>query len=353
VREKAKAKAQGLLAEVRKNPALFAELARKNSDDPGSASKGGDLDFFGRGAMVKPFEDTIFAMKKGDISDVVETDFGYHVITLTEVRGGQSKPFEAVRTELEAEQRKALAQKRWAEAAETFTNTVYEQSDSLKPVLDKLKLDKQTATVRRTAGSGAKGPLASGKFLDAVFGADSLRNKRNTDAVEVGPNQLIAAHVLQHQPARSLTLAEVKDVVRERVAQDQAAAAARQDGEARLAALKAGAAEALPTALTVSRQAAQGLPKVLMEAILGADVGKLPAVRGVDLGAQGYAVLRITQVLPREATAGGDAPLQAQYAQAWAAAEADAYLAALKKRYKAEVKTAAESPAEGASAAKP
>ena len=80
-KEKARAKAQELLAQVRKNPGSFAELAKKESQDPGSAAQGGDLDFFARGAMVKPFDDAVFAMRnKGDISEVVESDFGFHII---------------------------------------------------------------------------------------------------------------------------------------------------------------------------------------------------------------------------------------------------------------------------------
>jgi peptidyl-prolyl cis-trans isomerase D len=353
-REKAKAKAQALLADVRKNPAQFAELARKNSDDPGSAAKGGDLDFFGRGAMVKPFEDTIFKLKVGEISDVVETDFGFHVMTLTAVRGGQSKPFDEVRGAIEAELRKAKAQSRWAESAELFTNTVYEQSDGLKPVIDKLKLEKKTATVTRTAPAAAvaaKSPLALPKFLDAVFGTDSLRNKRNTDALEVGPNQLIAAHVMQHQPARVVPYADVKDAARERVIDTQAAALARKDGEARAAALRSNTAEGLPNTLTVSRSNAQGMPKALLDPLMRADAGKLPAVLGLDLPGQGYVVMRLTQVLPREPMPSGDEPLRAQYTQAWAAAEADAYLAALKKRYKAEIKPSANLSPEAASSA--
>ncbi len=351
-RAKAKAKALALLAEVRKNPAVFAELARKNSDDPGSAAKGGDLDFFGRGAMVKPFEDTVFKLKTGEISDLVETDFGFHVMTLTAVRGGQSKPFDAVRSEIDAELRKAQAQRRWAENAEMFTNTVYEQSDSLKPVIDKLKLEQQTATVMRNAPAAAKGPLASAKFLDAVFGTDSLRNKRNTDALEVGPNQLIAAHVTQHQPARVLPFSDVKDAARERVIDIQAAQLARKDGEARAAALRGNPAEGLPNTLTVSRSNAQGLPRTLLDALMRADAGKLPAVLGLDLPGQGYVVMRLTQVLPRENPPGADESMRAQYTQAWAAAEADAYLAALKQRYKVEIKSAAEAPADAASAAR-
>ena len=350
-RQQAKARAETLLAEARKNPAGFADLARKNSADPGSAAAGGDLDFHPRGDMTPPFDDALFKLKAGEISAVVETDFGYHIIMLNAVRGGQAKAFEEVRAELEAEMRKTLAQKRWAEAAETFTNTVYEQSDSLKPVIDKLKLDKKTATVQRRAAAGATGLLTSAKLLDAVFGNDAVRNKRNTDAVETGPNQLVSARVLEHTPARTLPLAEVRERVRGRVVEEQAAALARTEGQARVAALNAGpGAEPLPVVVTVSRLQAQGLPKALMDAALRADPAKLPAVLGVDLGGEGYAVMRVVQVLPREPAPGGEEPLRAQYAQAWATAEAEAYVNALKKRYKAEIKPAADMPVEAASA---
>ena len=273
-RQQARERAEALLAEVRSNPASFAAVARKNSQDPGSAERGGDLDFFGRGAMVKPFEDAVFAMKRGEISNVIESDFGFHIITLTDLRGGEKKPFEAVRAEIEAEVRKSLAQRRWAEAAEQFTNTVYEQADSLEPVVESLKLEKRTATVQRTPTPGATGALASPKLLQAVFATDSLRNKRNTDAVEVGPNQLASARVVTHTPARTLPLAEVHSAVRARLVQEQSAALARKEGEARLASLRAAPGEALPITLTVSRPQPQGLPPQVLDAALGADASR-------------------------------------------------------------------------------
>ena len=352
-RKAAKARAEELLQQVRKNPASFAEVARKNSQDPGSAAQGGDLDFFGRGMMTKPFEDAVFALKPGQISDVVESDFGYHVIMLTAVRGGVKKPFDAVRGEIEAELRKAQATKKFSELAESFSDTVYQQPDSLQPAIDKFKLEKQTATVQRTPAPGATGPLASSKLLDAVFAADSVRNKRNTDAVDVGASQLVAAHVTEYQPARTLALAEVKDKVHERVVGEQAAALARDEGTKRLAELRKSPAESLPETVTFSRLQPQGLARPVAEAALAADAAKLPAVLGVDLGEQGYVVAKVTQVLPRATPPGGDAPLQQQYAQAWSTAEAAAYIASLKKRYKAEIKESAVAEAAAASAPGP
>ncbi len=339
---KAKARAEELLAQVRKAPDTFADVARKSSDDTGSAAAGGDLDFFGRGSMVKPFEDAAFSMKPGEISNLVETDFGYHIIKLEATRGGQAKPLEEVRAEIEAEVRKSLAQKRYADAAEQFTNTVYEQPESLQPAVDKLKLAKQTATVQRIAAPGATGPLASAKLLGALFTSESIQNKRNTDAVETGPNQLTSARVVTHSPARVLPLAEVKDAVRQRVIDQQAAALARQQGLARLAELQKApaSAEGMGTTAIVSRDQAQGVPKPLVDAVLSADPEKLPVLTSVDLGLQGYVVLRVNKLLPREKQPQEDAEWQRQYAQIWAAAEARAYEQALKRRYKVKVEEA-------------
>jgi peptidyl-prolyl cis-trans isomerase D len=340
-RQKARAKADALLDQLRKSPGQFAELAKKNSDDPGSAERGGDLDYFGRGAMVKPFEDAVFAMKPGEIGNVVESDFGYHIIHLTGQRGGEKKAFEAARAEIEVEVAKQLAQRRYAEVAEQFTNTVYEQSDSLQPVIDKLKLEKRSATVQRTPAPGAAGPLASAKLLESVFGNDAVRNKRNTDAVEVGPSQLAAARIVEHMPARTLPLTEVKEQVRDRVIAEQAAALGRKEGQALLAQLQKDASTGLPDSAVVGRAGAQNLPRRAIDMVLGADASKLPVPLGVDLGEQGYLVAKVTQVLPRDPALANDQTLQNQYAQAVAGAEMQAYYAALKSRYKAELKRTA------------
>ena len=142
-------------------------------------------------------------------------------------------------------------------------------------------------------------------------------------------------------PARTLPLADVLVRVRERLTAQRSAALARAAGQARLAALRQTPAEALPDTVILSRAQAQGAPRTVVDAALRADAGKLPALVGVDLAEQGYVLLRVVKVLPREVAPGGDAPLQAQYTQAWAAAESLAYQEALKKRFKAEIKPAA------------
>lgn len=349
-RAQARGKAEGLLAQLRKDPSKFAELAKANSDDPGSAAKGGDLDFFGRGAMVKSFEDATFALKQGEISDLVESEFGFHIIELTGVRGGERKPFDAVRAEIETTIKGELAQRKFAEVAETFTNTVYEQSDSLQPVADKLHLTIKTAKgVTRTAGADAQGALANVKFLAALFSDDVLHDKRNTEAIDLGGNQLAAARVTEHVPARKRPLDEVKETVRQKVVAQQSARLAREAGEAKLSQWRAGTVSADDAAfdapMTISRRAGRTYPAALINAVMKAPPTPLPAWTGVDFGEQGYAVVRIDKVLPSDASAGDLKEQQAQYAQAWGSAEAEAYYQALRTRYKVEI-TAKTKPVE-------
>jgi len=340
-REKARQKAEELLAQVRKDPSSFAELARKYSQDPGSAPQGGDLGFFARDAMVKPFADAVFAMKKGDISDVVETDFGYHIIKLTDVKTPKVPSFDEVRPKLEAELRQQQANRKFAEVAETFSNLVYEQPDSLQPVADKLKLKIQTATgVMRKPQAGAKGALASPRFLEALFAPESIQSKRNTEATEIGSNVLVAGRITAYQPAEALPFDKAKDRVRSAYVAQQSAELARADGSAKLAQWQKSpdSATGLAPAITVSRDQPQGQPPKLVSAVLGAPVDQLPAWAGIDLGPQGYAVAKIERIVPRSDDDAQQRAMQQQYLQAWTQAEALAYYDALKQRYKAQIK---------------
>lgn len=348
-RAAAKAQAEKILAEVRKSPDQFAALARKHSQDPGSAAQGGDLGFFGRSAMVKPFEDAAYAMKPGEISNVVETDFGYHIIRLAGTRGGEAEPFDAVKPRIEGELKQQLAQQEFAKVADQFGNLAYEQADTLQPIVERMKLSKRTAKVARTPSPDATGgPLASDKLLEAIFSDDTLKNKRNTAAIETGTSQLTVARVTAYEPARLRPLDEVKDAVREAVVAQQAAALARKEGEAQLAALKAGQGGAsLPPAMPLSRAQTQGQPPNVVDAVMRAPSKPLPQWVGVDLGASGYAIVRVNAVTVPPADSPEVAALAPRYQQAWAAAQGQAYYDALKKRYKAEILVKGEATAAG------
>jgi len=339
-RKKTRERAEALLAQVRKAPDTFADTARKNSQDPGSAANGGDLDFFARGAMVKPFEEAVFSMNKGDISDVVESDFGFHIIRLTDVKTPKQRSFEELRPAIELDLKTQQAQRKFAEAAEAFTNGVYEQSDSLAPVAERLKLEVKTVSnLQRKPVPGATGVLANPKFLAAVFSADSLDKKRNTEAIEVGPNQLAAARVTQYTAATTRALADVRANVKERLVAKQAAELAKKDGAEKLVAWKTKEPEHLPAAVTVSRDGTPVVPGPVMDAVLQADTSALPVWVGVDLGAQGYAVARVTKVMPRNAPVAATADQERkQFAQWVASAENKAYYKMLNQRFKVAIK---------------
>ena len=340
-RDQAKARAQELLAQVRKSPASFAEVAKKSSQDSGSAPAGGDLNFFGRGAMVKPFEDAVFAMKKGEISDVVESDFGYHIILLTDIKTPRQPSFEELRPSLEAELKQQQAQRKFAEVAEAFTNSVYEQPDSLKPVADSLKLKIQTAEgVTRVPSPGASGPLANPKFLEALFANDSVEGKRNTSAIEVGPSQLVAGRISTYSPTRTLPLQEVSDRARLLLIAEKSAELARKDAEAKKAAWMGNAAPAagLAPAVVVSRDQTQNLPRAVVDAALRASPDNLPAWVSADLGSQGTAVVKVLRISPREGADAQQAAQQRQQLQQWwTTAEGFAYYEMLKERFKVQI----------------
>ena len=344
-RDKAKARAQELLAQVRKNPSNFAEIAKKESQDSGSAPTGGDLGFFARGAMVKPFEDAAFALNKGDVSDVVESDFGYHIITVTDIKAPKPPSFESVRAKLEEELKQQQAQRKFAEVAEIFTNGVYEQSDSLQPTADKLKLTiHKVEHVSRTPQPGTRGPLGNARFLEALFSNDALENKRNTEAIEMGPSQLVAGRVVTYTPARTLPLTEVHERVRTAYIAQQAAKLAQAEGQARTQEWKTqpNAAKGLSAPVTVARDQLQGLAQAVVDAALQADTSSLPDTpvwTGVDLGTNGFAVVKVNRIVARDAgQTAQEAALRPQFQQWLGTAEGVAYYELLKERFKVQIK---------------
>lgn len=339
-RDKARARAQELLAQLRQNPKNFADLARKHSQDPGSAAQGGDLDFFARGAMVKPFEDAVFAMKEGDISEVVESEFGFHIIRLTGIKSPKAPSFEAMRPALESDLRKQQAQRKFAELAETFSNSVYEQADALQPVADKLKLSlRQAKGITRMPASGIPAELSHPRVLQALFSDESVGKRRNTEAIEIAPNTLVSARITRHAPSVVRPLAEVRDSVRQQFIQSRALELARSEGQSRLEALKARPdAAAWGQPIVVSRDEPQSQAQDLVNAALRADPAKLPALLGVELGAEGYAVVRVNRIVPREPLPAAQASqVRQQFAQLRNQAEVQAYLAALRKALNAEI----------------
>lgn len=343
-KSKIKARAEELLKEVQQKPAAFAELAKKNSQDPGSAEKGGDLGFFSRGAMVKAFEEAAFKLKEGEVSGVVESEFGFHIIKLTGIRAGKEKPLADVRNEIEVELKRQTAARKFAEAAEAFSNMVYEQADSLKPAADKFKLAVQQTGWMTRQPNPAAGPLANEKLLQALFSEDSVKNKRNTEAVEIGQNTLVAARVLEHKPAALQAFDTVKAPLETMLRRKEAEALAKAAGEAQLAALQKGGADKLnwPALKTVTRLDPRLIPPPAVQPVFKVEAVKLPAYAGVALPGVGYALYKIGKVEAGEAIDKARKEVLVRQLNSFAAQqEVQAYLAALRARYKVEIDKAA------------
>ncbi|CAG9259108.1 Peptidyl-prolyl cis-trans isomerase ppiD [Paraburkholderia unamae] len=343
VRNAAKQKADAVLAEVKAHPDQFAQIAQKESQDPGSASKGGDLGYFGPGMIAggQAFDDAVFKLKKDEISGVIQSDFGYHVVKVTDVKPAVTKPFDDVKAQITNEVKAQQAAKLLADASDGFTSSVYEQAKTLQPAADKYKLAIQTATVtpKPNATLPADSPLNNQKFLDAVFASDSVNQHNNTQAIDVGNSTLISARVTSYQPAAVPAFAAVKDAVRQKVVAQQAADMARKDGEAKLAELqKSKSTDGFSSALKVSRNDAQGLPPSALSAVFKADAQKLPAYVGVDLGNDGYAIYRVNSVTNGPAADGARlAAAQQQLAQVDGQSQVQAYLDALRDRSKVKM----------------
>jgi len=299
---KTREEADKLFAELKKNPGQFPALAKKNSQDPGSAEKGGDLGWFGRGMMVKPFEDAAFKLRPNEM-EVVESEFGFHVLRVTGIVAAKSRSYEEVKKELVEEIGRQKGQRKFAEAAENFSNLVYEQSDSLKGAAERFKLQIQSTGWIAKSARQELGALDNPKLLSALFSSDAIKNKRNTDAIEVAPNTLVAARVVEHQPAAQRKLEEVKGDIAETLRNREASALALKDGSAKLEALRKGqdAGVKWSAPRMVSRRESQGLPPNVARQVFGADTAKLPAYIGAPIPDAGYVLLRVSRVVEEPA----------------------------------------------------
>jgi len=300
----AKKRADELAAQARKSPTQFAELAKSASQDPGSAGQGGDLGFFSRdGSMVKPFEDAVFTMKQGEVAGPIKTDFGWHIIKLTAIRPGKQQSFDEVKGQIEQDMKRQRATRKFAESADQLQNLVYEQADSLQPVAKALNLKVQSTPLITRAQVQALAQN-NAKLVQAVFSPESLQAKRNTEAIEVGPNTLMAARVVEYKPAAPRPFDDVKSEIRRQLERKAASDLAHAAGKEKLALLEqgkdAGLVFAKPATLTRNRPQA-GFPPSAVTMIFQADASKLPAYAGVANDRGGYSIYKVLRVVPAPA----------------------------------------------------
>lgn len=330
----AQTKLSDIQAQLAKDPKAFADLARKFSDDPGSAQKGGDLDWFGRGMMVKPFEDAAFGLKEGETSAVVRSDFGLHLIRATGVKVAKVKPLSEVKADITAEMKRELATRKFAEAVESFGNTVYEQPDSLKPAADQWKLTLRASDWLRK-GEPLPAPFDHTKLGAAIFSEEATLRKHNTEAIEVASGKLVAARVLEHRPAAVQSLDTVRNAIIARLTTDQAATLATAEGAAKLAALQKGEVGELKFGLVhpVLRASPAGLAPTVARQIFTANTSKIPAYVGGVATDGAYTIYKISGVTPALADDPRLPMVVQQYQRVVAETEFAGWLANLRQRY--------------------
>ncbi|MCL2830382.1 MAG: SurA N-terminal domain-containing protein [Betaproteobacteria bacterium] len=344
-KEEAKKKAEGIRAKAAQDPSKFADLAREYSQDTASAAKGGDLGFLGRESGS--FETAVFQLQEGEISQLVETDSGFHVIRLTGIQHEKQSPLSEVRPRIEAELKRQAAEKMLAESAEDFQNIVYEQPDSLEPAASRFKLaiQKWPRPIARNAAplqpAAQLGPFANEQLRSELFSVPALENKLNTKAVEVSPKTFVAARVLEHTPASVKPLESVKADIEARLRAQEAAVLARKDGEEKLARLQKGEKDSLDWALVKNLSRLQGkqVPQAALRAIFKANVQQLPAYVGLEYPNNGgYALFKIMQVTqPEGNNEAATKLLQKGYTEETGQQELVAFIESLRKRYKVEI----------------
>jgi peptidyl-prolyl cis-trans isomerase D len=224
----AREEAQALLKRVREG-ADFAELAREHSDDPGSASEGGDLGFFARGVMTPEFEERAFSLEPGEVSDVVRTPFGFHIIKLLEIRASEVPPLEEVRDELAAEVKRRAAEDLFYEQLEQLTDLSYENPSSLAAAADALGLEIQHSEWLTAEGGPGMGQYP--ELVSVAFSEDVLEAGNNSEPVDVGNNDVVVARVEEREPAQQLPLEKVRDQVTEALRKQMASQRAQARGE--------------------------------------------------------------------------------------------------------------------------
>lgn len=340
--EAAKKQAEEIAVALRKNPSSFPALAKEKSQDPGSSEKGGDLGYFTHGVMEPQFEKAAFALELNEISDPVRTDFGFHILQVTAI---QKQPLGNMHDEAAGQLQKQTLGVGFDEKAEKFSNMVYNESpDSLQPVAETFGLEiKRTGWITR--GAGALGDVNSEKLVSRLFEEDSLIRRNNTQAIDVGPNMLAAARVLEHEIARRMPLEDVRGQIEAQLRRDEAMRMAREESKTVLAALDRG--ESASNAWSSPRsflRSKPDLPPLAARAVFAVPVMQLPARVAAEFPDDAYVIYLVDEV--EQPSIENDDPrvdtLAKQYGLLLGQNDFNSFILSLRDRYKIVTKPVAD-----------
>jgi len=348
-REAAREKAESIAERVKADPSIFADIAREESDDVGTARDGGQLGWVTPGSWPASLEEAVFALSEGAVSDVVEGPGGYHVFLAYQVEAEKGETFEEAREKVEAEVQRQLASERFAEMATRLTDLIYDNPASLEPAAQELGVQLRTVTgVTRDTLLGVEdaGDQAAAASPDAavfedprvrstLFSDALLREKANSGVIEISPDTLVVVRVAAFEPAHVPPLEQVEGRVESRLLAQRAREAAQAAGEKQLEALQAGKTASeepidFGEPLTVSRIDNQGVAPSILEAVFAADTSELPSYIGVS-GPQGYVIARIESVEAGDTESSLIAGLGAELSRSWGMAEERAVLAEMRR----------------------
>jgi peptidyl-prolyl cis-trans isomerase D len=343
----ARSRAEELLQIVKRDPSQFGALAQEFSNDPGSAESEGDLGFVQRGLMVESFDKALFESKIGSIVGPVETQYGYHIIRIDDVKAVNTTSFEDAREDIEKGVRQSKVDETYLTAAQTFSDRVYTDYDSLTPVADELGLTIQTSDWVSRDSAGYNTLLEKPELLQAIFSAESLEEKRNTQAFEVQPKTLVAARVIEYALEEEMKYedvsGEIKDFLKSQGALDKVVA----EGESTLAAIQGGEEAtggewSKPGMVTLVKR--QGLHPEGLRAIFGVSKDELPAHVGMTIDDGRYVIFRVTKVVDLEEVTEDDlSTAKRQLAEMLMQQQMSAYIGSLRENANVRIKSDSES----------
>ena len=295
--DEAKAKIDEIATRV-KNGDDFAAVAKEASQDPGSASEGGDLGFAGPGVYDPAFEDALYALNEGEVSAPVKSEFGWHIIKLLGVQSPEVPAFESLKPQLVRELKAQQVEQRFVETSKQLEDAAFEASDLAQPAQE---LGLMVQTTEAFGRDGGEGITANRQVIQAAFSDEVLVDGANSSVIELDPDTSIALRVKEHLKPAAIPLADVREDIVQQLQRSLAAEAARAKGEQLLEDLRKGQQpdDGQWQAVEAATRSQEGVAPALLQAVFRMprpEQQDKPSYSGVALSNGDYAVVRLNGV---------------------------------------------------------
>ncbi|WP_312958731.1 SurA N-terminal domain-containing protein [Stutzerimonas nitrititolerans] len=274
----------------------FATLAKEHSDDPGSANEGGDLGYAGPGVYDPAFEDALYALKEGQVSAPVRSEFGWHLIKLLGVQSPEVPSFESMKPELERELKAQQVEQRFVEVTKELENLAFESADLEQPAQE---LGLTVKTTEPFGREGGEGIAANRQVIQAAFSDEVLMDRANSSVIELDPDTVVAVRIKQHLEPEVQAFETVRDGIFEQLQHSKAAEQARSEGEKLLATLREGGeVEGQWQSVEAATRGQDGVAPAVLQTVfrMPKPEGESSTFSGVTLASGDYVVIRLNGV---------------------------------------------------------